>query len=192
MDSVDFELEQYRALRSEVLRTMEDGNQILAFGLAAVGIVLGVAVSVRSTFLGFLVFVAFLPILAALVMSVWFAAQERMARASHFLSGIEARIKEAIGSNAVSWELWLRGVQSEKETEHFWWTELSAISLFGLIIVGSIVGSFATGGTEVGVATRLVVVGGSSVVCGSMLLHIGQRFSNWKRWLSSPFDSRAQ
>jgi hypothetical protein len=189
VERIDFDLEEYRALRSEIIQSMDDGNQIMTFGLAAVGLVLGAGLIHKDTLLGFLVLGFFLPVLAALVLSMWFAAQERIARASHYLTGVEVRIKSTfLGERSVSWEAWLRAPKPGRRSEHFWSTEQAGIGLFGVIIVSSIVMGLAAGGTRVGATLKAFVTAASILISALMMLHIRRRFINWKRWLSTFYD----
>ena len=48
------EIEQYRSLRGEILRGTEDGNQVMSYGLAAIGIVITAGMTERAHLLGFL------------------------------------------------------------------------------------------------------------------------------------------
>jgi hypothetical protein len=189
VERVDFDLEEYRALRSEIIQSMDDGNQIMAFGLAAVGLVLGAGLSSKDTLLGFLVLSFFLPVFTALVLSMWFAAQERIARASHYLSGVEARIKSVFrGEGSVSWEAWLRTPGPDGHSQHFWSTEQAGIGLFGVIIAFSILMGLAAGGSGVGAKLKGSVVAASVVISGTLILHVLRRFKNRKRWLSTHYD----
>ena len=101
VERIQFDLEEYRALRSEIIQSIDDGNKIIAFGLAAVGLVFGAGLRYKDDLLGFLVLGFFLPVLSALVLSMWFTAHERLARASHYLSGVEARIKSALNDRGL-------------------------------------------------------------------------------------------
>ena len=189
MERVEFDLEEYRALRAEIIQSMDDGNKIVAFGLAAVGLVLGAGLSYKDTLLGFLVLGFFLPILSALVLSMWFAAQERIARASHYLSGTEVRIKSVFGDiGSVSWEAWLRAGKPNGRTGHFWSTEQAGIGLFGIIIVSSILMGLISGGSYVDPRIKNLTMILSIIICGAVFLNVLRRYSNWKCWLSTFYD----
>ena len=189
MERVDFDLEEYRALRSEIIQSMDDGNQIVAFGLAAVGLVLGAGLSSKETLLGFLVLSFFLPIITALVLSMWFAAQERIARASHYLSGVETRIKAACrDEGSISWEAWLRSPRSDGQYQHFWSTQQAGIGLFVVIMASSILIGLVTGGSGVSARLKGLVVASSVVISGLLTLQVMRRYKNWKLWLITHYD----
>ena len=189
MDSADFEREQYRALREEVLRSMEDGNQIMGFGLAAVGLVVSAGVSVEDDRLAILIFGFLLPVLSALILSLWFAAQERLARASHFMTGVESRIKQAIGAaGTISWEEWLRKPRPAARSRHMWSTERAGIGLFTLIIVFSLTVSLAIDSPRVGLMFRTIMLVATGIISIVMFWNIRYRYLNWKRWLSTSYE----
>jgi hypothetical protein len=186
VDDLLFELEQYRALRAEVIQSMDDGNTIMAFGLTAVGLLVNAAIMAKDTFFGFLVLAALLPLASALVLSLWFSAHERIARASHFLSGVEARLA-AETSRGPSWEAWLRGSGPDYGTRHFWSTEQAGIALFALISFCSMGASFATGGEDTSVVAQIGVVVPSALGTALVLAQVRRRYRNWKRWLATSF-----
>jgi hypothetical protein len=189
MERVEFDLEEYRALRAEVIQSMDDGNKILAFGLAAIGLVVASGLNFKDSLLGLLVLGFFLPILSGLVLSLWFAAQERIARASYYLSGIEARIKAVFDdASAVSWEAWLRGRKPNGRSEHFWSTEHAGIGLFGVIITSSILMGLVAGGSSIGFKIKGLVLVLSLTICTALFINVLRRFKNWKRWLSTHYD----
>ena len=186
---VEFDLEEYRALRSEVIQSKDEGNKILAFGLAAVGIVLGAGLSNKDSQMGMIVLGFFLPVLSSLVLSLWFAAQERMARASHYLSGVEARIKSEFGdTEGVSWEAWLRARKPNRGSEHFWSTEKAGIALFVVIIASSILMGLTVGGSNLNWIIKGLVIGASIIICGALIINVFRRYKRWKLWLSTHYD----
>lgn len=185
----EFDLEQYRALRSEVLRAMEDGTQTMSFGVATYGIIMGAGVQIYSTFSGFMLFALPLPLLACLVLSMWFAAHERVARASHFLSGIEARLSE--GLTVPSWEAWLRPTSPQGKSRHFWGTEHSGIAIFIFLILFPLLLSLSAGGSEVSLPSKAITVGSTFFLAGAFLISLRGRYLRWRNWLSSRFEPQA-
>jgi hypothetical protein len=189
MRRVDFELEEYRALRAEIIQSMDDGNKIIAFGLTAVGLVLAAGLSSKGSVLSVLILGFILPVLSTLVLSMWFAAQERIARASHFLSGVEVRIKSSFDDVAsVSWEAWLRAPKATRKTGHFWSTEQSGIALFGLITVSAILIGCIAGGNGVDSRITASAIIASILICGTVFMDVLRRYGNWQRWLSTYYD----
>jgi nicotinamide riboside transporter PnuC len=122
---------------------------------------------------------------------MWFAAQERIARASHYLSGLEVRIKSVCSDiDSVSWEAWLRTKKRNKpkgiwHTWHFWSTERAGIGLFGIIIVSSILMGLNSGGSDVDPRIKNLTMILSIIICGAVFRNVLQRYSDWKRWLST-------
>jgi hypothetical protein len=181
MTPIDFAMEEYRALRAEIIQSMNDGNQIMGFGLAAIGVVQGSALTFKDTPFAFYALVLWLPALTSIVMSYWFAAQERIAKASHYLSGAEQRIKQELQiSDSVSWEAWLRmqktrhGVASRST----WTAELSGMCLFGMIMSSSFVVGLSSSGADINPFLRIVVATLSLVFNVSLTAHVWRRYGN--------------
>src|SRR5690606_36222600 len=104
--------------------------------LAAFGLVLTAGVQVRADLLGYLIFAFVLPMLSSLILSMWFAAHERVARASFFLTGVEQRmrVREDFGDMPM-WETWLRAGGASEKSRHFWSTEYSGVGIFIFLMV---------------------------------------------------------
>jgi hypothetical protein len=183
VERIEFDLEEYRALRSEIIQSIDDGNKIIAFGLAAIGLVFGAGLRYKDDLLGFLILGFFLPVLSALMLSMWFTAHERMARASHYLSGVEARIKSALNdAGSVSWEAWLRGNPNSWPKEH------AGIWLFGFIIACSIFMGLVAAGGNVDARTRALVIAVSFIICVGLFFNVCRRYKTFQRWLSKHYD----
>jgi hypothetical protein len=184
------DLEQYRSLRNEILRGTEDGNQVISYGLAAVGIVVTAAVTQGDKRLGFLLFAVLVPGLSSLVLSLWFGTLERIARASFFITGIESRLKMAAAAPTLPmWDSWLRAKDpaTKKSNHHFWTTEYSGIALFFFFVVGPLLVSLQTGGATLRFRTKVVVVVVAACAELVFMWWMGRRVKNWRRWLSSMF-----
>jgi hypothetical protein len=188
--SSDFEIEQYRALRAEILRAMEDGNQVMSFGIAAIGFVFSAGIGVRESVLGFIVLAGLVPGLGMLVLSMWFGAHERVARASFYLTGVEARLKRAANMSSPSWECWLRGSPSTKagSANHFWNTELSGTAILFFLVLGPLYSSFFVGGASVDLEQRALVVGSVSLAIFAFWLKFKGRLTRWRSWLTASFE----
>jgi hypothetical protein len=189
MNSYEFELEQYRALRGEILRAMEDGNQVMSLGLAAIALLLGAALSARDSDAAYLVLALFVPALSGLVLSMWFAAQERIARASFFLTGVETRVCAALGTEHPCWENWLRRPNPAGEpTHHFWNTEYSGIAIFMFFMVGPLLLSTSpTVGGTISLRVKLFAAAVGLVVLVLYFMALLPRLHRWRAWLSSTF-----
>jgi len=185
----DLELEQYRSLRDEILRAMEDGNQIMSFGLAAIGIVLTAGLQVRDAALGFFMFAIIVPCLSSLVLSMWFAAQERIARASYFITGIESRLKHDLKAlSTPTWDSWLRTPSKRCASQHhFWNTEYSGIGIFAFLIFGPVLLSLFTGGLALRWRWKISIVVAAIVAFAAFFYWIRKRVRRWRDWLASDF-----
>lgn len=191
MTTNDFAMEEYRALRAEIIQSMNDGNQVMTFGLGTIGLVYSAVLSIENTPFDFYVLVLGLPSLTSLIMTYWFAAQERIAKASHYLSGTEHRVKTALGATAdVSWEAWIR-MQKTRHGSPWrsrWTAELSAICLFLLIAISSfLVGLGRTHGV-IGVAQTWTIALFSIALNGALGAHVRRRYKNWAHWLRTSYD----
>ena len=119
------------------------------------------------------------------MLSLWFAAQERTARASHFLSGLEARLQPSTGSAGPTWEQWLRGSGGD-DHHHFLSTELSAIAMAVLIIVTSFTFAFVLE-TPAPIALQLLFATPAFVLVVLVLTNVRSRFLKWRMWLTTDF-----
>ncbi|HEY0784573.1 MAG TPA: hypothetical protein VGD62_01805 [Acidobacteriaceae bacterium] len=190
MTQDDLELEQYRSLRAEILRAMEDGNQVMSFGLAAIGIVLTAGMNAKGTALSFFMFALVVPALSSLVLSMWFAAQERIARASYFITGIEARLAQSLSFKAPLWDSWLRTSSKRDDGpshHHFWNTEFSGIAIFAFLIFGPLFFSSLVSGTSLPLRVRVAVVLVAGVAYILFFFWIRRRVERWQAWLSKVF-----
>lgn len=186
---LDFEIEQYRSLRAEVLRAMEDANHVMNFGLASIGVMTGAAVLTGDTPFGYAIVAILMPGLGLLVLSLWFAAHERVARASHFLSGIERRILAELQSGSPSWELWLRSAAGKAGgSQHFWNTEYSGIGLLAFLSLMPLIASLEVGGTSIAQWIRLTVLSAGLFGICTFGFAFRRRISRWRGWLSNPFE----
>jgi hypothetical protein len=189
MNAEKFELEQYKALRGEILRAMDDANQIMSFGLASIGIVITAGLSVKDTLLGFFVFSVIIPALSGLVLSIWFAAHERISRASYFISGIEARLRSANPTfEGPTWDLWLRSPRKTKgSSHHFWNTELSGIGIFAFFMIGPLLLSLIVGGGSIGLHVKLSTFILASIALALFFYRLRMRVAAWREGLSKTF-----
>lgn len=90
---VSVALEEYRSLRQETLQAIDRQHQILAFGTATSGVVLGVAAKERpGSTSATVLLVVLLPLLVSLVVVVWLGEFRRMVRAGAHVAEIEHAI----------------------------------------------------------------------------------------------------
>lgn len=96
-------VKQYELVRSEVTTSLQIQQQILAFGIATIGLLAGAAFVGKSEQLRSQLLVVFLPLIAYLAITIWFAEVMRMLRAGAFLMTIEKKLDEE-GDGALVWE----------------------------------------------------------------------------------------
>lgn len=172
---------QYVAIRDEVLRSIEDGNQILGFGIAAIGLVANAAISSTDKTLAIAVYLYLIPILQMSVTSMWFSAQERMARASHFLTLVESNIaSEKDIPTSGMWEHWLRNRDSTHR--HFWNTEYSVFLFQITVIIFSVsYGLFESRNNSYYII--FLKIAPLSILVTFFVATMRIRFKQWRYWL---------
>ena len=108
-DPIDILLEEYRALRKEVLETLKARYSLLALGLAAISLIINTShFSADSTLFKILgIFGA--QFLCLLILLFWFGEYMRGQKAGAFLAKLEDRINKATGKDKLlTWESSLR------------------------------------------------------------------------------------
>jgi hypothetical protein len=96
-------LRQYELIRAEVTTSMQVQQQILGFGIATIGLLAGAAfVGSKPDFRSALL-VIFLPLVAYLVVTIWFSEVMRMLRAGGFLMTLEKKLDRQ-GDGSLDWE----------------------------------------------------------------------------------------
>lgn len=135
-------LEEYKAVRAEILASMQQQQQVIAFGvtvLAAVGALTAASVD-KHPLLG-LVLGLFGPVVSFVVMLMWIAEVERMTRAGTWVALMESRLRLAFQQenlpSPLGWESSLRGVRNPLPTRRVLY------KYRGLALVLTILGSSA-------------------------------------------------
>lgn len=96
-------VKQYEFLRGEIDGTLAAQLQILSFGTATLGLVTGAAFVGADDAFRDDVLVVFLPLLAYMILIIWFSEVMRMLRAGSFLLKLEKRLDIA-GDGSLAWE----------------------------------------------------------------------------------------
>jgi hypothetical protein len=96
-------LKQYEFVRSEVTTSLQIQQQILAFGIATIGLLAGAAFVAKSAQFRSELLVVFLPLVAYLAITIWFSEVMRMSRAGAFLMRVEKKLDEQ-GDGSLLWE----------------------------------------------------------------------------------------
>ena len=96
-------LKQYELVRSEVTTSLQIQQQILAFGIATIGLLAGAAFVAKSAQFRSELLVVFLPLVAYLAVTIWFSEVMRMLRAGAFLMRVEKKLDDE-GDGSLFWE----------------------------------------------------------------------------------------
>ncbi len=131
---LDVLLEEYRNLRAEINQALANSVNIMAFGLATIGIMVGSAVESNNSLISFYLLSVMVPMLSMAILLMWFSEQLRVSRASYYLTGIESRIDAIAGSEVLlNWERWLRKSNSStRKNRHFFSSGYSGVVVFFL------------------------------------------------------------
>lgn len=133
-----FVVEEYKALREEILTAIRAQIDILRFGSAALALLLaaGGAATDNRPLLAGIIFVLFAPTVGATTLIMWSNEVFRMMRAAAFVFRLEDRLKSAVGTAVLRWEHEAHKPKDpDVERIHRWTIRIA----FGVISIGSIV-----------------------------------------------------
>lgn len=111
MEMRDIVFEDYKALREESLQSMRNRNEILAFGLGALGLIFHAGISSLSVvtkdgyWLSFFIFYVGIPTFSLLILMLWLGEVARMSRVGAYLMERENLINLLSGSVLKSLEV---------------------------------------------------------------------------------------
>lgn len=141
-DWVDVALEEYRALRAEVLITFQTQHTTLTWGTAALGILIGLGFNAwDERFIAQFTFLGAVPAIAYLVLIIWMGELTRMMRVGKYLSELEGRINESLRPQAAAlgWETFLRKEAAVPgKTGHRLWNYRAVILVYQSLAVGAV------------------------------------------------------
>jgi hypothetical protein len=144
MQLEDMIIEEYKALRAEILLCLERRITIISYGLAAVGVLVGAgiaAVYYDKIVLAALVFLGVLPVTAVYVLDIWLAETRRARRASRYNWYLEKKLAAIMSATPshlpLEWEARLRvpgtnGLFFEHYTRTVGYFALLAAASFGI------------------------------------------------------------
>jgi hypothetical protein len=117
MDRVAVLMEEYRTLRDESLTALKLQHGILQFGVAGLGVLLGLGADMAGLGSALLLLAA-VPVLALLIVVIWSTELRRMVRAGTHLVGIERRVNGELDSELpiLTWETSIRNGQLPRIT----------------------------------------------------------------------------
>jgi len=139
-------LEEYKALRREILDTMRNQQMLVHVGAITIGLILawGFHEWDRSR-IADLVFLVFVPAMAYVVLILWMGEVARMMRVGLYLADREKEISASFTDHpgALNWENWLRTRSGKKEPHRVMLNYLAIVVLYlSAALVGIAVGNY--------------------------------------------------
>jgi hypothetical protein len=140
---LELALAEYKALRDEILTTMETQQGTLRFGTAALSILVVGSINVwEDELVTTLAFLFAIPFLSKLVITIWMGEVTRMMRAGDHLVDVERSLQKVypeMPEPIMRWETRLRDRHSPttRWKQHYEWNYLAIILMFWTIAVGS-------------------------------------------------------
>src|SRR5437763_12927819 len=107
MDWVAVALEEYRTLREEALDALREQITVQRFGLAGLGVLLGIGIQARSDIaVAATVLLGLTPLAAVFLLVMWMVAYGRMATIGMQLARLEAEISDRFPAEPwpLTWE----------------------------------------------------------------------------------------
>jgi hypothetical protein len=168
-ERLSFEMEQFKALRDEILTAIRGQVDILRFGSAILTLLLATAGAGTENrpILRALIFTLFAPTVAWMTLIMWSSEVFRMMRAAVFIHGVEEQLLEDDAGH-LGWEHWAhKPGEPDIEQTHTWTIRV----MFGLIAAGSIAyGEYVLFG--VANVTQWVSIGLTLVVAATVVSSI--------------------
>jgi hypothetical protein len=143
MDWLSIAIEEYKTLRNESLLSMQTQQSTLRAGTAAVSVIIASGFSLWDSIelLSEIIFLAFVPIICYLVLTIWMGEVLRMMRAGKYLSDLENKINKKLKEKpeALIWENSLRKKDAKTKTPQMLFNYLCIIGLFFTLAIGSVI-----------------------------------------------------
>jgi len=140
---LDLALEEYRAHRAEVISTIQNQQTSLTVGTAAVGILAAGAFNRwEEQFVATVVFLFVLPVIAALVLLIWFSQVDGMFNVGRYLNKLEAELRKGYSDAPAILMTWEKSIRESASKERFaprLWQNYAIVSLYVLLAQASIV-----------------------------------------------------
>ena len=158
-------LQEYQAIRAEILASLQTQQSALAFGTATIGILAAAAVNVwKDKIVPEMVFLGAIPTLTYFVLVIWMGEVARMLRAGGFMLQLENRVNGYFSHKGVArpleWETRMRGkVPRDPDRRPMYvWNYRAIIWLFLLLSVASIcIGTYRLGATPLRAVTVVLL-----------------------------------
>jgi hypothetical protein len=175
MDPIEIRLQEYNAIRQEILAAMNGRNSILSFGLAAVGAIFAASIAAFEVgtfaFLSVISLVLVIPAICGFILCMWLGEYERKERAGSFLVNLEKTINVEASKPLLTWEGFLRGERRKMEYPYIATVMLlTGVSLISLIL-GLVMTALSLDWQRI---SPVALVGGAIVVMGviGVIVHI--------------------
>ena len=99
MNLAELELikEEYKRLSQEISGTFNHRLQIIQFGLAFVGIMIGLALESKEPITALMLLSIAILFACSMILSLWYSEVRRTRRASWYMFGLERRVKNKLG-----------------------------------------------------------------------------------------------
>lgn len=170
-------LEEYKALRAEIIESIQAQRTILQLGVTGISALIGLGLYQAPSLLASTILAVLVPFVTFFITTAAWGELFRAARASSFLSDREVIINEEVKSDvsppAMAWESWLR-----RQPISTWSTDGQFFGLYTLTVGGAIVGSVTMFTMEVQRDHSMLVLIGigaiSVLMCAGSLLRYKQ------------------
>jgi hypothetical protein len=133
-DWVTVAMEEYKALRVEIIDAIQAQRRIMLLGVTGLSVLIGLGLQRIPPFLAIVVLTIIVPMITLSIIGAAFGEFSRAVRASSYLYQREQVINTALGDPraALSWEDWLRTPQMSMTREHAQFFALLVLSLGSL------------------------------------------------------------
>jgi hypothetical protein len=170
-------LEEYRALREEIIASLSMQQAVLSFSTLALG---GLALAGfhelghdGSRELALLIFLLVFPLVSYVSLFIWLGEYARTTRAGLFLAGLETRINDWIGEDALGWEQFLR-TRVQGKSPQYAWNSWAVFFFYGALpVVAVLVAMVAEG---LGAFWLAICIGEAAVWIGVVYMFLLRRF----------------
>lgn len=141
---LELAIQEYNALREEILTTMRTQDGTLRFGAATVGIVTAAGFNVwDDTVAATMIFLAVVPFICTIVLIIWMGEVTRMMRAGRHLQRLEEVFAHEIPylpAPVMKWETNLRDQEADNTRwdRHYEWNYHAIVLMFWSLGIGAI------------------------------------------------------
>lgn len=196
-------LEEYRALRAEVILCLERRTTIISWGLAAIGAIFAAAVAAytgQKPLMAGVLLLAIATTTSWLVLNMWLTETRRARRASHYLCYLEIKLMAVMGTAShpkpLEWEQQLRKPKTGTQfSEHY----IHTIGFFGfMLFVSTYLGTLSTiEALPILITSRPKDVASiqahseviAAILAASIAFIVFQKAMGQARWLKEEFQS---